>query len=321
MKIAIIGLGLIGGSLARAIREKNAHTLYGYDKNPAVTAAALAAGVLDAPLTPERLGQCDLVAVALFPAAIVDWLKQNAAVIPKTAIVFDCGGIKAPVCAAGFALAAQHGFAFFGGHPMAGTERSGWAAARADLFAGASMLLVPPEGAADDGGTEGGDSRRGERPAQGMSDSKKGTDGRTAAQLDILRAFFLSLGFGRVVVTTAAEHDRTIAYTSQLAHVVSSAYIKSPTAQNYVGFSAGSFKDMTRVAFLNEAMWTELFLDNRGPLGEEIDFLIARLREYRDALAAGEEDTLYRLLHEGKELKLLSEQAGQTAGQKKGEGK
>ena len=282
MKIGIVGLGLIGGSLAKAIQAQGGHTVYGADADPAVLAAARATGAVAAPLTDDNLAECELLALALFPAAIVDWLQGHAAALPKSAVVFDCGGIKAPVCEAGFALAERYGFTFVGGHPMAGTERSGWGAARADLFCGASMLLVPPPGDAA---------------------------ARARAALPMLEAFFLGLGFGRVVLTTAVEHDRTIAYTSQLAHVVSSAYIKSPTAQNYVGFSAGSFKDMTRVAFLNEAMWTELFLDNRVPLGEEIDFLIDRLREYRDALAQNDADTLHRLLHEGKELKQLSEQA------------
>lgn len=288
MKIAVVGLGLIGGSLARTIRARTAHTLYGVDLDAAVLADAVASGVLDAPLTAENLPECDLVAVALFPSAAVQWLAEHAAALSPRCAVFDCAGVKAAVCGAAFALAGQYGFSFFGGHPMAGTERSGWAASRDGLFDRASMLLVPPPETAV--------------PAA-----------RCAADWAMLQAFFLSLGFGRVVRTTVQEHDRTIAYTSQLAHVVSSAYIKSPTAQNYVGFSAGSFKDMTRVAFLNETMWTELFLDNREPLGEEIDYLIDRLNEYRRALADGDAETLRRLLGEGRQLKLLSEQRGQAA--------
>ncbi len=281
MKIAVIGLGLIGGSLAKTIRARTAHTVYGADLNADVVAEALRTGVLDAPLTEKNLPECDLVAVALFPGAIVNWLEENACRIAKNAVVFDCGGIKAEVCRAGFALAQQHGFVFFGGHPMAGTERSGWAAARNGLFDNASMLLVPPAEATE-----------------------------AVCEVDaMLEKFFRALGFGRVVRTTAAEHDRTIAYTSQLAHVVSSAYIKSPTAQNYVGFSAGSFKDMTRVAFLNETMWTELFCDNAEPLVEEIDFLIARLAEYRAAIAEGDGVRLKELLAEGKQLKLQSDAA------------
>ena len=275
MKIAVIGLGLIGGSLAKTIRARTAHTVYGADLNSEVVEEALRTGVLDAALTPKNLPECDVVAVALFPGAIVRWLAENAPRISPNAVVFDCGGIKEDVCAEGFALAQQYGFVFFGGHPMAGTERSGWAAARSGLFDNASMLLVPPAQA----------------------------DARTAAADALLEKFFRALGFGRVVRTTAAEHDRTIAYTSQLAHVVSSAYIKSPTARNYVGFSAGSFKDMTRVARLNPRMWTELFLLNREPLLNELDALIGHLNEYREALLNADADTLCELLRQGAERK------------------
>lgn len=288
MKIGIIGLGLIGGSLAKTLRARTAHTLYGYDLKKEVAEDAVHTGVLDAVLTEKELAQCDMIAVALFPGAIIEWLQANAARIAKNAVVFDCGGIKTAVCEAGFVLAAQHGFVFFGGHPMAGTERSGWTAARSGLFDNASMLLV--------------------RPAPGGAVDET----RISAADALLEKFFLSLGFGRVVRTTAAEHDSTIAYTSQLAHVVSSAYIKSPTARNYVGFSAGSFKDMTRVAFLNENMWTELFLDNAAPLVGEIDFLIERLAEYRKAIAGGDGARLKELLADGKQLKLLSDQAAKS---------
>lgn len=150
----------------------------------------------------------------------------------KTAIVMDCGGVKGAVCAAGEALASEYGFTFIGAHPMAGTERSGFAASRADLFHGASILLVP--GAAS------------EQP------------------LATLEEFLYTLGFGSVVRTDAETHDAVIAYTSQLAHVVSSAYIQSPAADRTAGFTGGSFQDMTRVAYLNEQMWTQLFVDQPG---------------------------------------------------------
>lgn len=279
MKIAVIGLGLIGGSLVKTIRAHTSHTVYGADTNPEVFGDAIASGAIDAALTDKLLAECDIVAVALFPGAIIRWLKDNAAKLNPGTVVFDCGGIKGSVCETGFALAKRYGFTFFGGHPMAGTEHFGWSASRNGLFDHAFMILIPPD-----------------------------TD--CAAEDALLEKFFLSLGFRGVTRTTAEIHDRTIAYTSQLAHIVSSSYIKSPTAQNYVGFSAGSFKDMTRVAFLNEVMWTELFLDNRDFLGEEIDRLIAHLAEYRNALAAGDAEQLKSLLAEGRELKLLSDRQG-----------
>ena len=164
------------------------------------------------------------------------------------------------------------GLVFIGGHPMAGIEYWGFDHATATLFDNASMILTPPPG----------------------------TDIQT---LSDLKHFFRGLGFGRVVITTPQEHDRLIGYTSQLAHVVSSAYVKSPEAMRHPGFSAGSFKDMTRVARLSEKMWTELFLLNRDELQGELDALIKHLEEYRAALSAGDAQGLERLLREGRERK------------------
>ena len=125
--------------------------------------------------------------------------------------------------------------------------------------------------------------------------------------------FFRELGFARVVMTTPENHDHVISYTSQLAHVVSSAYVKSPEAMQHHGFSAGSFKDMTRVARLNPKMWTELFMLNRDPLMNELDALIAHLNEYRDALMKADDEKLCSLLQEGAERKEIVDRQGDEA--------
>ena len=118
--------------------------------------------------------------------------------------------------------------------------------------------------------------------------------------LDRIKKLLEPAGFGKISVTTAEAHDKTIAFTSQLAHVVSNAYVKSPTAEGHKGFSAGSYKDLTRVAWLNENMWTELFLENKGPLLFELDHMISALGEYRDAIAADDGDRLRGLLRDGR---------------------
>ena len=186
--------------------------------------------------------------------------------------MIDLCGVKRAVCGPLFETAKDNGFVFIGGHPMAGIEYWGFDHATATLFDNASMILTPPPGTG----------------IQTLSD---------------LKHFFRGLGFGRVVMTTPEEHDRLIGYTSQLAHVVSSAYVKSPEAMKHPGFSAGSFKDMTRVARLSEKMWTELFLLNRDELQGELDALIEHLEEYRAALSAGDAEGLERLLREGRERK------------------
>ncbi|WP_443663911.1 prephenate dehydrogenase [Dysosmobacter sp.] len=272
MIVGIVGLGLIGGSMAKSIKNRTAHTVYGADLNAETMTMARMCGAMDAPLTAENLPQCDLVLVAIRPGAAVEWVRQNAEHISKSAILVDLCGVKRTVVKAITPIAAEHGFAYIGGHPMAGRERGGFTAATDDLYVGASMILTPDE--------------------------------RTDMQLlETLKAFFLDLGFAGLTFSTPEEHDRIIAFTSQLAHITSSAYVKSPEAQKRRGFSAGSFQDMTRVARLDEDMWTELFLDDADYLTGELEVLVGHLTEYLDALKARDADTLRALLRDGREKK------------------
>lgn len=271
MTVGIVGLGLIGGSLAKAYHEAGHHVL-AYDRDASVTAFAQLAGAVDAELDENTLATCELLLLAVYPQAAADYLEANAAHIPPAATVIDCCGTKRGICAVGFRLAREHGFLFVGGHPMAGTHFSGFKYSRATLFRGAPMVLVPP-----------------------VFDDMQ--------LLDRVCALLAPPAFGRFSVTTAEKHDEMIAFTSQLAHVVSNAYVKSPTAGLHKGFSAGSYKDLTRVAWLNPQMWTELFLENRDALIHEIDLLTAALGQYRDAMQAGDAQTLCRLLEEGKRRK------------------
>ena len=272
MIVGIVGLGLIGGSMAKSIKNRTAHTVYGADLNAETMTMARMCGAMDAPLTAKNLPQCDLVLVAIRPGAAVEWVRQNAEHISKSAILVDLCGVKRTVVKAITPIAAEHGFAYIGGHPMAGRERGGFTAATDDLYVGASMILTPDE--------------------------------RTDMQLlETLKAFFLDLGFAGLTFSTPEEHDRIIAFTSQLAHITSSAYVKSPEAQKRRGFSAGSFQDMTRVARLDEDMWTELFLDDADYLTGELEVLVGHLTEYLDALKARDADTLRALLRDGREKK------------------
>lgn len=270
--IAIIGLGLIGGSLAKTIKLHTKATVHGCDLNPQAIQQALLMNAIDDELTDESLAQCDLVLVALYPSAIIEWITSHADSFKPGCIVIDCGGVKQSICSAIVPVAQGRDWFFIGGHPMAGREYSGFRYARDDLFDNASMILC------------------------GMGDDN----------LDVLqtaRNFFLDIGFRRVQFTTPHVHDEMIAYTSQLAHIVSSAYVKCPLANKHLGFSAGSFADMTRVARLNEHMWTELFMDNREALLPVVEDLARRVCEYRDALRDSDSDAMRRLLQEGREIK------------------
>ena len=271
MKIGIVGLGLIGGSLARAY-HKSGHEVFGYNRNKVVQDYAKLEGTLKGELNQETMAACDAIFLCLYPQKAIEFLEENAPVIPKNALVIDCCGTKRLVCKAGFALAEQYGFTFVGGHPMAGTQFSGYAKSRADMFEGASMIIVPPE--ADD-----------------------------ILLLERIKKILTPAGFAHVTVTTAEHHDAMIAYTSQMCHILSNAYVKSPRAQEHKGYSAGSYRDLTRVAWLNENMWTELFLENKDFLLKELDFFMASMQQYRDALAADDQQELVRLLDEGRKRK------------------
>ena len=271
MTVGIVGLGLIGGSLARAYHDAGWRVL-AHNRSASVTEFAQMAGAVDAPLTKDNLSECDLLLLAVYPQAAAEYLEDNAEIIGKNAVVIDCCGTKRDICAVGFRLAREHGFLFVGGHPMAGTHFSGFKYSRATLFKGAPMVLVPP-----------------------VFDDMQ--------LIDRVCRLLAPPAFGQFSVTTAEKHDEMIAFTSQLAHVVSNAYVKSPTASAHKGFSAGSYKDLTRVAWLNPQMWTELFLENKDNLTREIDTLIGELRQYRDAMASDDRETLCRLLDEGKKRK------------------
>lgn len=271
MNVGILGLGLIGGSLARAY-AMDGHTVYAIQRNESMLSFAMLAGAVHGKLTEETIPTCDLILLAIYPEGSAAWLEQNAHLVKKDALVIDCCGIKREICSRCFPLAEEYGFTFIGGHPMAGSQFSGFKYSRADLFVGAPMVLVPP--VFDD-----------------------------ISLLDRVKDALKPCGFGSFSVTTAEDHDRMIAFTSQMPHILSNAFIKSPTALQHKGFSAGSYKDLTRVAWLNAPMWSELFLENKDFLLSELEFYIDSLQAYRDALAAGDQPTLTLLLEDGKKRK------------------
>lgn len=271
MKVGIVGLGLIGGSFAKAYAEKG-HEVYAQDTNASTLAFAGVSGVLAGELTRENVSECDLVLVCVYPQAAIDFCRYFGPYFGEKPVVIDCCGTKSLVVEGCSKAAKEFGFTYVGGHPMAGTQFSGFKYARANLFCGAPMVIVPPD----------------------FSD---------IVLLSHIKDLLAPAGFGCFSVTTAERHDSLIAFTSQLAHVVSNAYVKSPTAKDHQGFSAGSYRDLTRVAWLNPEMWAELFLDNRDNLLFELDELIGHLKEYRDSIEAGDRHKLVQLLDEGKRCK------------------
>ena len=271
MIVGIVGLGLIGGSFAKAYHEAGWKVL-AHNRSRSVLDFAKISGAVDDDLTKENIAQCDLVLVTVYPAAAVSYIEEMAAHIGKKPIVIDCCGTKRIVCEACFPIAEKYGFTYLGGHPMAGNQYSGFKYADADLYRGAPMVIVPP-------------------------------DFNNIVLLSKVKELLAPAGFEQISVTTAEKHDEMIAFTSQMAHVVSNAYIKSPTATAHDGFSAGSYKDMTRVAWLNAPMWAELFMENRDFLINELNMFIDSLNEYKEAMEDNDMEKLVRILDEGRKRK------------------
>ncbi|CDB87486.1 putative uncharacterized protein [Firmicutes bacterium CAG:170] len=269
--VGILGLGLIGGSFAKAYHAAG-WTVLAADRDAAILSFAQMSGAVDGTLGAENAAQCDLILACICPEAAIAELTGLAPHIGEKPVVIDCCGTKRVVCEALFPVAEQYGFTYLGGHPMAGSHHSGFKYARENLYHNAPMVLVPPS--FDD-----------------------------IALLQRVKELLAPAGFGHISVTTAQAHDEMIAFTSQMPHLISNAYIKSPTAAEHKGFSAGSYKDMTRVAWLNAPMWAELFLENRDCLLRELGWLMESLREYRAALEKNDLPELTRLLEEGKKRK------------------
>lgn len=270
--VGIAGLGLIGGSFAKAYKAYSDAKVLGWNRSQGTIDFAKMEGTLDDALTEENIGECDLIIPCFYPDRIISWVKEMAPHIKKGALVIDAGGLKRKICRELYATAKEYGFTFVGGHPMAGKRYSGYKYSTGRLYTGASMIIVPENPEDQD-------------------------------LLDRVKYALSPCRFGQLTVCTPENHDEMIAFTSEMPHIVSNAFIKSPTALSHQGFSAGSYKDMTRVAWLNETMWTEIFMENRDFIQNELDFLINALSEYRDALRDNDSARMMQLLHDGKMAK------------------
>ena len=276
MNIGVVGLGLIGGSLVKSAKKSTDFKVYGFDLNSEVIKNALTEGCIDGELNENTLKSCDYVFIPLYPEAVIDYVEKNASFFKDGSVVIDCAGVKRSVCDKCFEIADKNHFTFVGGHPMAGTQYSGFENSKDTMFYNAPFVLTPKEN-------------------------------EDILILANAREVIMKLGFGRVSVMTPQKHDKLIAFTSQLAHIVSNAYVKSPSALERKAISAGDYKDLTRVAYLNENMWTELFLDNKENLIFELDNIISELQKYSDAMKNDDADMLKQLLKEGKEMKLKAD--------------
>ena len=270
--IAVIGLGLIGGSLAKAIAERTDYHIMAKNRTRSTLLQAIEDGAVHEELTDENISQADMIILGLYPEEAVEYMESIGDRVKKSALVIDVSGIKRYICEKMPPIAEKHGFVFVGTHPMAGKEKGGYFNSEAALFQGASFIITP-------------------------------TGGEHSEQVEWLTEFASDLGFGMHVICSPEEHDRMIAFTSQLPHVLANAYVQSPQCLNHRGFSAGSYRDVSRVARLNEHLWAELFLQNSDALTQELDLLIRNITEMCDAIKANDRETLETILGRGRKVK------------------
>ena len=266
-----MGLGLIGGSIAKALKQNTSHRVLGIDVNEDVLLDACSCGAIDGKGSLADLERADLVYLSIYPEDIVKFVNQYGNRLKPGCILTDACGIKGEICSAMEQLSQGAPYEFVAGHPMAGKEQSGFGASDPSIFIGASYILVPGKASPE--------------------------------AVAVVENLARQMGFGRVVHVTSQEHDRNIAYTSQVPHVLACAYVLSPRCREHQGFSAGSYRDVSRVANINDQLWTRLFLDNRECLVDELDELLRNLTRFRDAVDKGDSDELRDLLKTAAQIK------------------
>lgn len=271
MNILVSGMGLIGGSFCKALKKYTNHTVIGYDINSDIEKLAVSENSIDRIFNGDYSG-IDIIIVCMYPEITEQYFYSTVPRMEKNTLITDVCGIKGEMSERLHKLTRQYGISYIPIHPMAGKEVGGYSNSSADLYIRANMVITP------------------------FRDS----DGNKVGMLSRLSE---NIGFRKIVVTTPQEHDSMIAYTSQLAHIVSSAYVKSPSLEKECGFSGGSFQDMTRIATMNEDMWTSLFMQNRKNLENELSILIQNLEKYRKALEENDSRTMKKLIREGSDLK------------------
>lgn len=270
-QIVIVGLGLIGGSIAKALKQHTGHKVYGIDQDEGALLDACSCGAIDGKAGPQELREADVVYLCVYPQGALAFMEEHGVGLKEGCIVTDTCGVKTHLCTGMERLAAAGRYVFVAGHPMAGKEHSGFAASDPSIFVGASYIIAPC--------------------------------GAPGWAVEVVERLALDMGFGQIVYTTPQRHDKIIAFTSQVPHVLACAYVLSPRCQEHKGFSAGSYRDVSRVADINDGLWARLFLDNREALTQELDQLIGDLGRFREAISAGEEEPLRALLRQAGDAK------------------
>lgn len=265
-KILVVGLGLIGGSYAAAL-SRNGFDVGAIDRDPDAIGYALEAGYIrhgSVTADPDYIGGFDIVVFALYPSVLLDWVEKNARFFKKGALITDVTGVKS-----GIVFRVQEllppGTEFVGAHPMAGREVSGVTNASPDLFCGANFIVTP-------------------------------TPANTEEAVRLCEDLGRELGAGTVSRLSPAEHDEMIGFLSQLTHCIAVALMSCKESRHLVDYTGDSFRDLTRIAKINENMWSELFLMNRDELLSQMDLFLEHFTLLRNALERGDAETMKSMM-------------------------
>ena len=271
-KIAVIGLGIMGGSIAKALKKSDKYYVIGYNRTEEITKRALSDGAIDEIWDGASPLDADITVLAVNPNVTFKLFETLPSLLKKGSILTDICGVKAEVVKTGEEVCKGKGIFFIGGHPMAGRERSGYDYSTEDLFFNRSYIFTE-------------------------------TSNTDKEALNKLSAMALDIGCSDVTITSPEYHDKMIAYTSQIPHILAGAYMNSPTSATHKGYSAGSYHDVSRVASVDENLWSQLFLSNKDNLLYEIDILIRNLQDYKEAVARNDESRLSGIIKTGRILK------------------
>jgi prephenate dehydrogenase len=253
--ITVIGMGLIGGSICKSLQGK--HDVFGIDLSEEILKDALNCGYIQGI---GYLKMADIVIVATPPKTVLETLKHSISQMKKNSIIIDVCGVKelfSKEINSFLENNNRENITYIGCHPMAGKENFGYNHSDARLFKGRDFIMTVEE--------------RMDKTA-----------------VEAVRQLARDMGFGRITECSPEHHDKVIAYTSQLAHIVSSCYVKSPTLPFVDGYCGGSFQDMTRVATLDREMWADLFLMNRENIIDETENLVKSLTNFLETLKSAD---------------------------------
>lgn len=273
MEITIVGLGLIGGSMALALRKMNPRKIWAIDVDQIILEEAYVQGIIDGGSSDgaDILRHSDLVVMCIYPGLAIQFMKENMANFKSGAVITDTGGIKGKIVREIWKVLRED-LDFVGGHPLAGKECSGFRHASADLLMGANYLVTPVE------------------------KNKK-------ESIAIVEKMICSMGCQKPIYMSPDKHDEIIALTSQLPHLIATALMNSSSYYDTDKLIGGSFRDATRVAQMNVRLWSELLVENKGNILTQIDIFMDNITRMKDALTRGDEDSLIQLLNKGNQAR------------------